>query len=638
MKSGGRKRITILSSSLVLFLLLASGCGGPPATPLIPTTPSSSTTASPSSTTSSPPPQQILYFTDFTTKDGQWSETSNHDSYTEYREGRFHIGLRQTNLLKWVGPDLWFDNFAVEVNSKVVKGPVANYEFGLLVRAQDLNNYYLFQIAANGQYSLYQKLNGHWLPLKDWAASSAINQGLAENFIKAYCQGDRLTFFVNGTELVNVRNGDFKSGKIALCVGTQEVDNVEVAFDDFKVLAVEGSSSPTPTQLPTRTPTPFSPLLWQDDFSDPSSGWPIMHLDDMALEYKNGQYSISVFKEHWEGSGNSKRTFENFALEVEATPIYGPEEYYYGVIVRQKDTANFYEFALSTAGYYSFHKRLNDEWVVLLDWMECEYMNPGEATNVIKIICQKDTFTLYINDKLMSTIQDQDFSSGNIGLVAGTFEQPDVRVAFDNLTVWSPGLMPTPATSPTLSPTPPTEGNLLYAEDFSDSTGGWPEGSYDDRLYAYKDGAYTITESLANSSAWVTLEDSWGDFALEITAGIAQGPQDATCGVFLRRQDDDNYYGLALTGEGDYNFFLVLLGIHFDLATGFSPYIKEAPSLNFIKVVCQGSTFSIYANGSLVDTVEDDSFATGGGGLFVRTLTEGAATAVFDNLRIWSVP
>ncbi len=539
-------------------------------------------------------------------------------------------------MLRWIGPDLWFDNFALEVNCKAVKGSEGNYEFGLLLRAQDSDNYYLFQVSAQGQYSLYQKINGHWNPLQDWTISTAIRQGQSENFIKVYCQNNRFIFYLNGTELLALRNDDFKSGAIALCVGTHEVGNVEVAFDDFKVLAIEGSSSPVPTQVPTQTPSTVIGLLYQDDFSNPSSGWSVVSLEDMELEYWEGQYYVTVFKEYWEGSGNPKRTFADFILEVEATPIYGPEEYYYGVIVRQEDEENYYEFALSTAGFYSFHKRLNDEWVVLLDWTECEYMNPGEATNTIKISCQKNTFILYINDKQLNFVHDLDFSSGGIGLVAGTFEQPDARVAFDNLKLWSPEAAPTPTAVPTSTPAPFQE--LLFAEDFSDSTGGWPEGDYEDRYYAYSEGSYAITEQLEDSAAWVTIEDNWSNFALEVTAGLSQGLDDADYGVFLRRQDDDNYYGLALTGKGDYSFFLVLMGLRFDLAGGFSPYIRQSPSLNFIKVTCQGSTFSIYLNGGLVDMVEDDTFSSGGGGLFVHTIAEAPATAVFDDLQVWSAP
>jgi hypothetical protein len=45
-------------------------------------------------------------------------------------------------------------------------------------------------------------------------------------------------------------------------------------------------------------------------------------------------------------------------------------------------------------------------------------------------------FTFYINDELVDAAIDADFSQGDIGLLAGAYEEPGVHIAFDNLKVW----------------------------------------------------------------------------------------------------------------------------------------------------------------------------------------------------------
>jgi hypothetical protein len=62
----------------------------------------------------------------------------------------------------------------------------------------------------------------------------------------------------------------------------------------------------------------------------------------------------------------------------------------------------------------------------------------GDATNHIRADCVGDTLTLYVNGEKLAEAKDSDFTSGDVGLMAGTFDQVGVDIRFDNFVVSRP--------------------------------------------------------------------------------------------------------------------------------------------------------------------------------------------------------
>jgi hypothetical protein len=63
---------------------------------------------------------------------------------------------------------------------------------------------------------------------------------------------------------------------------------------------------------------------------------------------------------------------------------------------------------------------------------------PGQAAHHLTGTCIGNALTLSVNGALLSEASDNDFKAGLVGLIAGTFDQPDVDVRFDNLVVVKP--------------------------------------------------------------------------------------------------------------------------------------------------------------------------------------------------------
>ena len=62
----------------------------------------------------------------------------------------------------------------------------------------------------------------------------------------------------------------------------------------------------------------------------------------------------------------------------------------------------------------------------------------GSATNHLRGDCVGSTLTLYVNGQQVSTVNDTSFTSGDIGLTVGTFDDPNAAVTFDNFIVFKP--------------------------------------------------------------------------------------------------------------------------------------------------------------------------------------------------------
>jgi len=67
-----------------------------------------------------------------------------------------------------------------------------------------------------------------------------------------------------------------------------------------------------------------------------------------------------------------------------------------------------------------------------------EVIHQGAAANQIKVTCIGDELSLTVNEVLLYSVRDADFSSGDVGLIAGTFTEPGVDIHFDNFLVLKP--------------------------------------------------------------------------------------------------------------------------------------------------------------------------------------------------------
>jgi hypothetical protein len=182
---------------------------------------------------------------------------------------------------------------------------------------------------------------------------------------------------------------------------------------------------------------------WVEPF-DTAGEWQLDSDATAELEVADGVLSIHVLLPQQVAWAYVERTFADFRLRVEATPVGGPLDNEYGVLIRMRENEQFYAFSISADGYarvtrYDLAAADAEHVCTPLpsdsDWTLTPAVQQGEATNVLVVEAQGPQFKFWVNDELVADVEDDALSRGGLGLYAGAFSEPGVHVNFDNLRV-----------------------------------------------------------------------------------------------------------------------------------------------------------------------------------------------------------
>jgi len=191
----------------------------------------------------------------------------------------------------------------------------------------------------------------------------------------------------------------------------------------------------------TPAPQPTSNILFADDFSNTSSGWARLNEDSKIADYANGGYRMwlnTAQYDIWTYTGKSY--IDPVSIEVDATKTAGPDNNDFGIICDFQDSDNFFFGLISSDGYALIGKKqggtttpLSAEQMVPVDGI-----NPGNITNHVKFVCNNGSLNLYANGSLVASASDTTFSSGDVGLRVGTYDEAGLDMLFDNFIVLKP--------------------------------------------------------------------------------------------------------------------------------------------------------------------------------------------------------
>lgn len=182
-------------------------------------------------------------------------------------------------------------------------------------------------------------------------------------------------------------------------------------------------------------------VLLSDDFSKNTNGWGTAGNGIGSISFLYDGLDIKVDTPNsllWTVTGDQ---FRDSQIEVDAVLLSGPTDDAFGVICRYQDDQHFYGFLLSHDGYYGIFK-MQDGNLLLADSQEglkfSETIRQGGIVNHIQAVCQGTTLKLSINGEVVSMVEDDSYSKGQMGLIVGTYESAGVELFFDNLFVLQP--------------------------------------------------------------------------------------------------------------------------------------------------------------------------------------------------------
>jgi hypothetical protein len=187
--------------------------------------------------------------------------------------------------------------------------------------------------------------------------------------------------------------------------------------------------------------TPSGAVLFQDDFSDPSSGWETYyHFEEGTMDYFDSYFRIHVMGEYQMLSTGPGLDFSDVQIEADMIKVVGTSDDMFGLVCRAVDSDNYYFFVISSDGYYGIGKVIAGVQSMLgsQGMLPSEIISQGKTKNHLRADCIGDKLILNVNGRKLTSIEDHDLDSGDIGILAGTMQDAENVVLFDNFSVINP--------------------------------------------------------------------------------------------------------------------------------------------------------------------------------------------------------
>ena len=180
-----------------------------------------------------------IYFQDDFSNDATgWPRIRTDEGITDYEDGVYRILVNLDNQDYLGTPGLSsLSDVRVEVDATKVAGSDDN-DFGIMCRYQDNNNFYQFFVSSDGFVGILKVVDGATqnISADELVSHSAVNQGYAQNHMRADCIGDMLTLYVNGQKVLTAQDTTFTSGgDVGVFAGTYDIPGTDIHFDNFIV-------------------------------------------------------------------------------------------------------------------------------------------------------------------------------------------------------------------------------------------------------------------------------------------------------------------------------------------------------------------------------------------------------------------
>jgi hypothetical protein len=201
---------------------------------------------------------------------------------------------------------------------------------------------------------------------------------------------------------------------------------------------------------PPSTSTLFLPLVankpcfnYFDDFSNPSSGWTSSDNSNRSIGYLNGEYQILIKTPQWgqlvtPGENQLLVLSSDYRIEVDArkasanTGTYGLD---FSIHWVGNSADSYYQLLVgSNSQRYLLEKRLSGTWTTLIDWTYSAAIQPGTASNHLRVDRIGTAIYIYINSSLVATYSDSSLTGAgyDAGVRAYSGDTSPVDMRFDN--------------------------------------------------------------------------------------------------------------------------------------------------------------------------------------------------------------
>ena len=192
----------------------------------------------------------------------------------------------------------------------------------------------------------------------------------------------------------------------------------------------DGTGSATEVVLPTLA---SDAILFQDDFSNPKSGWHRASQGGNSTDYADGKYRITLATPQQDIWANPYQYFDqDIIVEVDVWQNSSAVQAAYGIICGYSDVNNFYALTIG-GGYVEIFRYQQGKRLTLYSAEN----QPGidSEHNHLEVMCAANQLSLWVNGNIVAEVEVTEFTYGDVGLIVSSFDEAGVEILFDNFIV-----------------------------------------------------------------------------------------------------------------------------------------------------------------------------------------------------------
>jgi hypothetical protein len=166
-----------------------------------------------------------------------WYQFENDQSKSEVHDGKLQLTAKKANSFDaWTMSHPQMDDFYLEVVFTTGKACQGKDRYGILFRAPDNTQGYLYNVACDGSYQLRSWDGEQFTDLIKWTVDTHIAQGPdITQRLGVWAEGDRLVLYVNGFQIGETRDSTFSDGTFGVNIAAAETAGFTVDVIEAKV-------------------------------------------------------------------------------------------------------------------------------------------------------------------------------------------------------------------------------------------------------------------------------------------------------------------------------------------------------------------------------------------------------------------
>jgi hypothetical protein len=406
-----------------------------------------------------------------------------------------------------------------------------------------------------------------------------------------------------------------------------------------------------------------SDLLLHEPFED-EDAWELGEYETGSLVIDDDQYFITAEEEGFFLWGQNTEEHSDVIIQVTTEQLSEEENNSYGLICRAnpENNADGYHFRITGDGSALIFSYEGGRQRAMVEEHDIDAINQGQEVNVITAVCIDTYMALFVNGEFVLEFADDTYSEGMTGLAAGNLVGETTEIAFDDVYIWEIG----DATIPELEIGEDTTDLLIDSELDADEAAEEVEEALEQGDVAIELGDLLLSSGFSYEGAWnfyggdmardVNLDDEvyqfegfgenfffWAqnggeeendDVVIRVDVELASG-DDTEYGLMCRSTTDADGYNFLLSSTGEYIISYWDGSTYEVLAQDDSDVINTGEESNTLFLVCVGEYFAFYANGELLEEIEDDMYDEGLTSFVVMPRTDDDVIVDFDNFYVW---